>query len=551
MLLLLLISIKTTWANSLSINGSDVKLNDTLSLLPYFEIENADQTKEDRILIRDKAERIVTLNIQNLDNTPANLVLFLGYEHKARIIGIGEEKLIGTLVPYQKKKGNLKPGLFLRNEGFSGQVKLTLQPHEQKEIQIIFKRIINKPLPLNISIYKEAFFNQLTAPKFRHFGQGLFQGIVWALILYHLIFFVLVKDRTYLYYCGYMVCISFMTLGDFGYWYDFFRNAPYLGWGIYLILQYFTGIMTLVFMQSFVRLKTLLPKWNKYVTYFIWANIAYLLLLIIIYIITEDYYLVHITRYLIVPFTIIGVFFCYKLLKTKDVVAIIFAIAGGVLAIAVLINGILEFKAVDRVNSPYLRFYIMQVAAVLHLLTFSIGIGFRQRNKDLETHKVKELSQIKNRFYTNITHEFRTPLTVIMGVNEQITGNAEKKEIINRNSNNLLQLINQLLELSKLESDQIELNYEQGNIVAFLQFVTESFRSLAIDKNIRLTFYNELDEIMMDYDKVRVQAIINNLLSNAIKFTNEGGKNYCTCQSGKTKTRFIFKTKGKRQWNRN
>jgi signal transduction histidine kinase/ligand-binding sensor domain-containing protein/CheY-like chemotaxis protein len=151
-----------------------------------------------------------------------------------------------------------------------------------------------------------------------------------------------------------------------------------------------------------------------------------------------------------------------------------------------------------------------------------------------ETRRMKELDHLKSRLYTNITHEFRTPLTVIMGMAEQLEEkqqieNAKGKlqqglQLIQRNSRNLLRLINQLLDLSKLDSGKLKLHMVRGDLVAYLQYLTESFYSMAADKEIRLTCYSEEDALWMDYDEEKIQHIVYNLLSNAIKFTPRKGK---------------------------
>jgi signal transduction histidine kinase/DNA-binding response OmpR family regulator len=141
-----------------------------------------------------------------------------------------------------------------------------------------------------------------------------------------------------------------------------------------------------------------------------------------------------------------------------------------------------------------------------------------------EVDRLKELDQLKTRFFTNITHEFRTPLTVIMGMNDNIEGFEEERKLIKRNALSLLQLINQLLDLSKLDSGQIHLNVVQGNIVNHLNYLTESFYSLASDKKVELIFRTSTPSIVMDFDEQKIQHIMNNLLSNAIKFTRQGGK---------------------------
>lgn len=147
-----------------------------------------------------------------------------------------------------------------------------------------------------------------------------------------------------------------------------------------------------------------------------------------------------------------------------------------------------------------------------------------QRMVQAEARRIKELDSLKSRLYTNITHEFRTPLTVIMGMVNNIKGHAHEKQLIQRNSENLLRLINQLLDLSKLDSGLLKVDAVQGDIVNFIQYVTESFYSMAEEKQIRLTFYPEVKALIMDFDAEKIQHIVYNLLSNAIKFTPQGGK---------------------------
>ncbi len=145
-----------------------------------------------------------------------------------------------------------------------------------------------------------------------------------------------------------------------------------------------------------------------------------------------------------------------------------------------------------------------------------------------EAERLKELDVVKTKLYTNITHEFRTPLTVILGMVRQIKENPqdwfnEGLKMIERNGNNLLQLVNQMLNLSKLESGALPVNLIQGDILTYLKYVLESFHSMAESKNVQLHFQSDSDELIMDYDPEKIREIVSNLLSNAIKFTPEGG----------------------------
>ena len=149
-----------------------------------------------------------------------------------------------------------------------------------------------------------------------------------------------------------------------------------------------------------------------------------------------------------------------------------------------------------------------------------------RRLAEAEAQRLLELDQIKTQLYTNITHEFRTPLTVIQGMAEQIKipQYAQETQLIRRNSKNLLQLITQLLDLSKLESGKLSLEMIQGDIIPYLRYISESFQSFAAHKNLAFTFKAVSKELIMDYDEEKLLTILSNLLFNAIKFTPQNGQ---------------------------
>ena len=151
-----------------------------------------------------------------------------------------------------------------------------------------------------------------------------------------------------------------------------------------------------------------------------------------------------------------------------------------------------------------------------------------EKLKKKEKQRMRELDKFKTNFYTNLTHEFRTPLTIILGMADQIKDNPvewmdEGLKMIKRNGKNLLNLINQMLDLSKLEASLMAVNLIQDDIAIYIKYLVESFHSLADSKEIKILFKAEPKEIMMDFDPDKVMDIISNLLSNAIKFTPVGG----------------------------
>lgn len=146
-----------------------------------------------------------------------------------------------------------------------------------------------------------------------------------------------------------------------------------------------------------------------------------------------------------------------------------------------------------------------------------------------EAKKLHEVDEIKSRFFANISHEFRTPLTLILGPVKQIierTKENKTKEdlnLVHRNANRLLGLVNQLLDISKIESGNMKLQTTPINIIPYLKALVLSFTSYAERKRISLMFISDLDELTIYIDKDKFEKIINNILSNAFKFTPDCG----------------------------
>jgi signal transduction histidine kinase/DNA-binding response OmpR family regulator len=146
-----------------------------------------------------------------------------------------------------------------------------------------------------------------------------------------------------------------------------------------------------------------------------------------------------------------------------------------------------------------------------------------------EADRLKELDSFKSKLFTNLTHEFRTPLTVILGMNKQISREPQKfleegTRMIERNGQNLLHLINQMLDLSKLENNALELHPINQNIVPFIRYIAESFQTYANSRNLSLRFFTTIETLVMDYDPEQIKQVLTNLISNAIKFTEPDGE---------------------------
>ena len=177
--------------------------------------------------------------------------------------------------------------------------------------------------------------------------------------------------------------------------------------------------------------------------------------------------------------------------------------------------------------------YVLFGLVLLHSLRrYELNRTQLKNQVKLEEVKLKEREEtdrLKSRFFANISHEFRTPLTLILGPSEHIitespSENAVKHAgTIKRSAKRLLELINQLLDLSKLEAGKLDLKASKGNIVSFIKGITMSFESVAEGKDITLKVIPLKENIELYFDKEKMTKIMTNLLSNALKFTPEGG----------------------------
>ena len=154
-----------------------------------------------------------------------------------------------------------------------------------------------------------------------------------------------------------------------------------------------------------------------------------------------------------------------------------------------------------------------------------------QKNLQLEqqTEKLKEIDKLKSNFFANISHEFRTPLTLIRGPLDAVRSGDPKElttrhlDMMRRNADRLLRLVNQLLDLSKLESGTLKLEVSNKDVVSFTKGLCLSFETLAIERFINLKVISNEPKIHLYFDRDKLEKILYNLLSNAFKFTDNKG----------------------------
>lgn len=184
-------------------------------------------------------------------------------------------------------------------------------------------------------------------------------------------------------------------------------------------------------------------------------------------------------------------------------------------------------------------------AVILLILMTTIFLYFRNRQKArqqialvelekrrVEADKLKELDRVKSNFFANISHEFRTPLSLILGPLKEMSENKFKGDsqqyfrMMVRNAERLLHLVNQLLDLSKLESGHVKLETKAVDLASFLGAIVHAFENMAMHKQIYFKISIPEYPVNVYADPDKIEKIITNLLSNAIKFTPKGGRVY-------------------------
>ncbi len=204
-----------------------------------------------------------------------------------------------------------------------------------------------------------------------------------------------------------------------------------------------------------------------------------------------------------------------------------------IFTIIVVLSGLLvPWLTVPKEITPRINaiVFVMNTLSMSILIFYQTISFFAQQShiENLEADKLKELNEAKNKLFTNITHEFRTPLTVIQGMADLIEKNPDEwlkegSERIKNNSQIMLNLVTQMLDLTRIETGVMPVHRIQSDIVSYIRYVCELFRSVADSRGIMLIYETSEEKFIMDFDTDKLLHILSNLISNALKFTPEGG----------------------------
>lgn len=379
---------------------------------------------------------------------------------------------------------------------------------------------------ISVTLYKEnpVQFTQTYIKSELEQGNFNFKyfSLIGMIILAFFIIFVHYLITKRIYFLWYSLYLFFLIF-NYGYRTFYFYNI-YSGWNnqLYMYLnqngQMLANLAYLLFIGSFVNIKKNYPKFHpiyKATTYFFIAfAIIYNITILINPYFPYHLFVFNIFVY-ITSFLCLG-YLCYMFIsKPLDYTSLVFA--GSVL----LLFGYIGAKVFGN-------FFILVPLIMVETLLF-LGVltylDLKYFKKSLERDRLKEINELKNKFYANISHEFRTPLTLISApVQKRLlnpnTNEAEKKDLnlIKENADRLLNLVNQMLDLSMLDTGFMKLSLTKGNLKDYLQQLISNFTYKAKEKEIAIL--STIENIPNAwFDKSVIEKIVFNLLSNAIKYS--------------------------------
>ncbi|HKO79487.1 MAG TPA: ATP-binding protein, partial [Chitinophagaceae bacterium] len=186
-----------------------------------------------------------------------------------------------------------------------------------------------------------------------------------------------------------------------------------------------------------------------------------------------------------------------------------------------------------RTTLAYIIYAVIAVSLFLlarRITLDRIHMRYEVRQQRKEAERAHALEQLKTKFFTNVSHEFRTPLSLILAPLDKIIKQADDEEqkkqlnLVQRNAKRLLSLVNQLLDFRKIEVQGLKLHPSIGDIIKFAEDISHSFTDIAEKKGIQFSFSSDNDSLEIYFDKDKIEKILFNLLSNAFKYTHDKGK---------------------------
>ncbi len=411
-----------------------------------------------------------------------------------------------------------------------------------------------------------------------------FQGALFIMTAYVFSLFIQNKKKDYLCYAIYLLLLTFylFTRIELTTGLNVFKFNQNFYYYLLTPLNFALAAAYVKFINVFAGIKKYNASFSKRLNVFTVIMYSLAALVLIYTVITNDFKTIEKYQYVIILpmhiYTLLALLRAFIVIKSKLRYYVLFAnIFLLTFSMIGYYNAAGNFLS-ESIKSHYLfgfyTFNATQLGAFLEVVCFSLGLGYKFNLNEKEKNDVKQkyIEQLKEneivtkqlneeltdlvkkrtkeikaknkllkkekrsrlKFFTNISHEFRTPLTLILGPIQELLKKKNLKSewrndflLIRRNSNRLLSLVNQLLDISKLESGNLKLKVNNGLIIPFVEALIKEFSFCATQKKITYIVDIQSSKEYVWYDKDMVEKIITNLISNAVKYTPVNGTIIC------------------------
>jgi len=365
---------------------------------------------------------------------------------------------------------------------------------------------------------------------------SLVLGLILALAGYHLIIYFQVRRKEYLFFSifGISLVIFLLNLKDYSLG-AFWPNWPrwnYTGFTMAVgFLLFFTFAR---FSQHFLNMRKYVPKRNRLIDILLIISGIYILFRMGLELWAPAFHArnhppfaigIRIIWTFIALVTFWAAIGCYR---HQPRIARRYLLTNALLVIVALMrllstNGVIGLE----VPFPFIALTIV-VQQIFFAFTLAAHINEIERAR-LQAEQERQEEEAKTRFFNSLTHELRTPLSMISGLAEQLQAQPGVRrefhlDLINRNVGHILSLINLMLDLARISQDRFKLNLVHTDLIPLLRWIVASFEPLAEEKDIKLQFFTEQKKLEMDLDPQAMQQVLINLIGNAIKFTPARGQ---------------------------
>ncbi|WP_178984207.1 response regulator [Winogradskyella helgolandensis] len=399
---------------------------------------------------------------------------------------------------------------------------------------------INLEYPMAVSLTSNENFienymkENSHAPKFQ-----IYSIILFVSFIFFLVNFIVSKDKNYLNYSLYLLSTALLFSVRLPSVFNLINTVePRLFYYVRIFGVTSASGFYFYFVVYFLNFKHRFPRLYKLSLITLNAilifTVSYLLLIVIFPYLPYKVLVMIIFK---IIFTLISLWvFIFLLFQKGDTIYKAVLVSSLLLIIGNLLSTITDWSFF------FLNTVLIEIIIFTAIVSYTNKINSKKRlenkflleQEQINNQNLLEINQLKSNFFANISHEFRTPLTLISSpIDDELAKDSisDKKRqqftVAKQNSERLLELINQLLDLSKIDAGHLKLQLQKGNVLQLISALSDSFSYHAKQKHIIYVINIEQDEETVWFDKDAIEKITVNLLSNAIKYTGEGGTVTC------------------------